>query len=220
MANLNQVVELDAVFNHRVLQGAAVYAGVGANLHVITYTHSAELFDLFPAFAIRRKAEAIGTNHHTSVQDAARTNNAVFTHGDARFEYRARAYARTLLHHAQGADAGAGVHLGTGIYHRTGVNAGQPHARLVAAPKLGQARKVQIGVVGHDQGQALWGQGLHGGRHNHAGCVRAAQLCLVARVAQKTDVLSLGGFQRCQTLDLQGRVARQGAAQRFNNKGQ
>ena len=79
VADLYQVVELDAVFNHRVLQGTAVYACVGANFDIVTNAYGTELLDFFPALTVGCKAEAIGTNHHARMQDAARTYGAIFT---------------------------------------------------------------------------------------------------------------------------------------------
>lgn len=39
VANLNQVIELDAVFNHRVAQSAAVDAGIRADFDIVTNDH-------------------------------------------------------------------------------------------------------------------------------------------------------------------------------------
>ena len=48
-ADLDQVVELDAVLDHGVVERAAVDAGVGADLDVVADAHRAELLDLLPA---------------------------------------------------------------------------------------------------------------------------------------------------------------------------
>ena len=48
VADLDQVVELDAVLDHRVVERAAVDAGVGADLHVVADAHGTELLDLDP----------------------------------------------------------------------------------------------------------------------------------------------------------------------------
>lgn len=48
MADLDEIVELDAVFNHRVVQGSAIYAGIGANLHVVSDADGTQLLNLDP----------------------------------------------------------------------------------------------------------------------------------------------------------------------------
>ena len=39
VANLNEIVEFDAVFNHCVLQGTTVNTGIGTNFHIVANTH-------------------------------------------------------------------------------------------------------------------------------------------------------------------------------------
>ena len=39
VTNLHQVVQFDAVFNHGVIQRAAIHAAVGANFHIIPDAH-------------------------------------------------------------------------------------------------------------------------------------------------------------------------------------
>lgn len=65
VSNLYQVVELDAVFNHGVLQRAPVNAGVGTNFNIIADTHPAELLDFLPPSLVWCKAKAISSNHDT-----------------------------------------------------------------------------------------------------------------------------------------------------------
>ncbi len=48
VANLDQVVQLDAIFDHRVVQRTAIDAGVGTDLDIVADAHSAELLDLDP----------------------------------------------------------------------------------------------------------------------------------------------------------------------------
>jgi hypothetical protein len=63
VADLDQVVELDAVLDHGVVERAAVDAGVGADLDVVADAHRAELLDLDPAPLVGREAEAVGADH-------------------------------------------------------------------------------------------------------------------------------------------------------------
>lgn len=60
--NLHQVVELDALFNERVLQGAAIDAGVGTNFDPISYENASELLNLDPLAGLGRETKSIGSN--------------------------------------------------------------------------------------------------------------------------------------------------------------
>ncbi|MDT4869405.1 hypothetical protein FQZ97_1044310 [compost metagenome] len=86
VADLDQVVELDAVFDHGVIQRTTVDAGVGADLDIVSDAHRAQLLDLDPLAFVRRKTESIGTDHHTRVQHAAFTHAATFAQGDTRVQ--------------------------------------------------------------------------------------------------------------------------------------
>src|SRR6218665_3235228 len=134
LADLYQVGELDAVFDHGVLQRAAVYAGVGADLYIVANAHGAELLDFDPLPVLGREAKAVSADHHAGVQQAARADAAVHAHGDARLEPAAGADLRAPLKNAQRADAGRGMDLGRRIEHCTGVHAGRWRRRMVLAP--------------------------------------------------------------------------------------
>ena len=43
VANLDQVVQLDAVFNHGVVQRTAIDAGVGSDLDIVADAHGARV---------------------------------------------------------------------------------------------------------------------------------------------------------------------------------
>ena len=64
VTNLNQVVQLHTVFNHRVGNRTSVDTGVGTDLHIIANAHCAELLDLDPALVFRGKTKTISPNHH------------------------------------------------------------------------------------------------------------------------------------------------------------
>src|SRR5690606_38453519 len=67
VGNLDLVVQLDAVADHGVVDGAAVDGGIGTDLHVITNQHATDLGDLLPAAAIIGKAEALPADHRTGL---------------------------------------------------------------------------------------------------------------------------------------------------------
>src|SRR5262249_41805933 len=66
--HLDLVVELDPVFDYRVFQGAAVYGGVGTDLHVVADAHRAELGHLHPGRAV------VGDTETVRADDRARMN--------------------------------------------------------------------------------------------------------------------------------------------------
>jgi hypothetical protein len=122
MPNLDQVVEFDAVLDHSVGQGAAVNAGIGADLHIVANAHSAELLNLFPGFAIWSKTKPVGADHHPWVKNAAITHHAAFADCDMGLENGTSANTRAALDNAQRADARSRVDMRGGIDHGAGVN--------------------------------------------------------------------------------------------------
>ena len=80
--HLYQVVQLYAIFYHRVLQSTAVNTGVGTNFHIIANRHRTQLLNFFPAVAIRCKAESIRTYDHSRMQKATLAYRAIFAHRD------------------------------------------------------------------------------------------------------------------------------------------
>src|SRR6185369_12927616 len=106
-----------------VLQRAAVDAGIGADLDVVTDAHRAELLDLFPAAAaVRREAEAVGADHGPGMNDAALADQAAFAHADTRLQHRGGADPRAALDHAQRPDARAGIDHRVGVDDGTGMD--------------------------------------------------------------------------------------------------
>ena len=76
MRNLNQIVELDAIFNHRVIDGAPVNAGVGANLDIVTNPDPPRLSNLDPtAIRFACKSESVSTYYDTGVNNGASTDS-------------------------------------------------------------------------------------------------------------------------------------------------
>jgi hypothetical protein len=79
MADLDQVVEFDAVLNHSVGQGAPVNAGIGADLHIVANAHRAQAAQFFPRFGRHRGAKPKPSAPITTpwVHNAAITHHAV-----------------------------------------------------------------------------------------------------------------------------------------------
>jgi hypothetical protein len=62
VADLDLIVELDAILDHRVIGGAAVDRGIGTDLYIVADEHAADLRNLVPASVLPREPEAIGTD--------------------------------------------------------------------------------------------------------------------------------------------------------------
>ncbi len=122
--DLNQVVELDAVFDHRVAQSTPVNAGVRANFNVIANAHRAELFDFFPDTRVRGETKTVCTNNHAWVQQTTLAERAAFAHCDSGLQLAASTDAHSSLNHTERANAGCRVDLGLGIDHCAGVYPG------------------------------------------------------------------------------------------------
>ena len=74
--DLDLVVELDVVLDHRVVDGAAVDRRVRADLDVGADDDAAHLRDLDPAPALLGHAEAVGADDRAAVHDRARADDA------------------------------------------------------------------------------------------------------------------------------------------------
>src|SRR5215470_5426055 len=82
----DEIVELHALLDHRVLDGAAIDGGVGADLDVRADAHRAHLRHLEPGALLRGEAKAVRADHYTGLQHAARTDLHTVTERDARDE--------------------------------------------------------------------------------------------------------------------------------------
>ena len=166
VTNLNQVVQFDTVFNHRVLQSASIYAGIGTNFHVIADFHRPELLNLFPCISIGCKAKTVSADHCAGVNDASITYDAIFANGHTGLEHRIDANMGTALHHTQGTNRRSWMNKRFRVYHCTVMDATRLAYVATSLPELGQSCKVQIRLVCDDAGPTSHRYGLHGRRHN------------------------------------------------------
>src|SRR5262245_43113585 len=86
VSDLNLVVQFDALFDHRVVQRAAVDGGVGSHFDVVADHHPADLRDLAPAAAVPGDAEAVSTDHHAGVEDNTVAYDAIMVYRDVRVQ--------------------------------------------------------------------------------------------------------------------------------------
>ncbi len=71
VSDVHLIVELHAVADHSVLDRAAIDRALRADLDIVTDADRADLRDFHPRAAVRREAEAIGTDDDAGMQDAA-----------------------------------------------------------------------------------------------------------------------------------------------------
>ena len=86
VADLNQVVEFDAVFNHGVVQRAAVNASVGADFHIVADAHRPQLFNFFPLPLVQGKTKTVSADHDPRMQDTTRPHRAAFRQSHTRLQ--------------------------------------------------------------------------------------------------------------------------------------
>ena len=208
VANLNQVVELDAVFDDRIAQCATVNTGVGPDFNVVANPDGTQLLNFFPAITVFGKTEAIRAYHHARVHDATLADDAVIAQADPGGQFAAGTHAGTALHHTQGTDTGASVHLGLRVDYGAGVYPAASPGGIVAlpfavatTPELGQLSVIEVGVRNNNRGAACQSRVPHGRRNNNASRLAFGQCRGVTGVAQKTNLVGLGTVQWGQALD-------------------
>ncbi len=229
--DLHQVVDLDAVFDHGVVERTAVDAGVGADFDVVANAHVAELLDLDPGALVRCEAEAVGADHHATVHDAARADAAARAEGHLRREARTGTDLRAGADHAvrpddgprtdhraglddrQRADRRARIDLCARIHDSAGVNARHWQGACMPGPPLGQVREIQVGVGRHQHRAAHRGRVAQRGRDDHAGSLRRVELRPVAFVGEEAQRRRSGAFERADPGDAQTGVTDQFAAE-------
>ena len=121
--NLYEVVKFHTLADDGAAHRRAVNTCVGTNLHIVLDGHDANLRNLFVAFGRRCKAETVGTNHTTSVQDAVVAHFAVVINHRIAVNLRVVAHLRIrtnrgmrMNHHAV-----AYLHILTNRHKRTNV---------------------------------------------------------------------------------------------------
>jgi hypothetical protein len=70
----DEVVELDALLDHGVLERPAIDGGVRADLDVVAHLDTADLRHLDPGALVRRKSETIRSDHRPRLHYAAPAN--------------------------------------------------------------------------------------------------------------------------------------------------
>src|ERR1700751_1848534 len=107
VADHDEIVELHAILDDRVIDGTTIDSGVGTDLDIRADAHAAHLRHLEPAALLRRKTEAVGADHRSRLQHAARSDLHPSTERDARHEPPIRGEADILTEMAVRPDEAA-----------------------------------------------------------------------------------------------------------------
>src|SRR5205809_927730 len=210
VADLDLVVELDAVLDHRVVERAAVDRGVGADLDVVTYHGAPGLRNLDPASGIRRHAETVGADHHAGVdqgalaydaagidrhrrtQAAVLSDRGIFADGAASIDHDALPQPRPAADVAAGSYRGGSRNFGfllddgAGVDSRSGASFGTEQLR---GPGI-----VDVGVVAQDPRQGSRVAFL--ARQNHGRGTSVAQVRPVPAMREEAKIARARAFQR------------------------
>jgi hypothetical protein len=100
-----------------------------------------------------------------------------------------------------------------GIDDRARVCTRRGRTAQARCPPLGEPGEVKVGVGRDDRGATRRRRVAKRRRHDHAGCLRAGQLRLVAGVGDEGDGVTRSAFERADALDDQATVADEFAAE-------
>ena len=76
MRHLDLVIEFTALLDNRIVQGPAIDRCVRTNFNIIRNHDTAKLWNLVPPVRVHHQSEAVGSDDHTRVQDAAIPDSA------------------------------------------------------------------------------------------------------------------------------------------------
>src|SRR6185436_9306208 len=130
VSDLDLIVQLDALLDHRVIERAAVHRGIGTDLDIVADYHPADLRYLEPAAFVHRHAESIRSDHRSGMEDNPLSDHAIVIDGAVGVQARATAYVGAAADKAVRADHGGVADLHPLFYHRAGAHrGGSRHAR-------------------------------------------------------------------------------------------
>jgi len=103
------------------------------------------------------------------------------------------------------------------VDHRARMNVRTRQGRMHFAPELGQASKVEVGLVDDDASDMFLRLFSHRWRNNDAGGRCRGKLVLKFRIAEKAQLLGLGRLQGSQAFNIEVGVAMQLTPQVLND---
>lgn len=230
VADLDLIVELDAVCYHGVVEGAAIYGGIGTDLDVVADDDAADLRDLEPGtVALSCEAEAVCPYHCTRVHNRTAAYYAVGIYADIGIKLRISADDRTLADDtartdlyafaddtsftdkSAGRDTDAGGQLR--FAHGSGMAAGRSTAAGIQP--LGDAGEIKVGLIGYDAGGGTIGGDLPA--QNDGPSPGDSESGAVFWVSEEADIVGTGAFKSSDLNDQSGAVAYQFTAEAGND---
>jgi hypothetical protein len=226
VGNLNQVIELDAVFDNCIVQGAPIYSCIGTDFDVIANANAAQLGHLHPFDTFLYKTESIGANYHAWMDDAILAHGALATDDDVSRQAAVGANGRARSDVASGADRNISLNDRVRLYYsiwpdpdtvgddRASVNKCRAvYTRLhryTGVQAAGHARKTQPGIV-HDQCVSGKTLGVMFCQYDRT-CVSGSQCRVVFPARYITDIARTGALERRDTVYRYVRVTSNQAA--------
>ena len=238
VADLHEVVDLHTVADDGVVERTAIDRAVGADLHVVTDRHRAELGDLHEALRGRGEAETVRADHDPGVQDGTPADPDAVVDRDlgvqqrvladrdggpdraARVDDAARADGRTGADRGTRADPHAqteprrGVDLRGGVDPRCTGRRGEQGREPLRQPGIRG-----IGIAHHDPHRRLGGVGRLRRRHDQrAGRTRRGRPRM-APARQERNCIRPGRLERREPHDASRTVADELATDARGNLG-
>ena len=223
----DQIVELHALLDDRIVDGSAIDGRVGADLDIGPDAYGAGLRHLDPTAALLCETEAVATDYrarldhgtrpdlHVMAYRHARCEPRVFAHGRPLFDEALRADERarsndcTLPDHAEGADMRAGIDARSRSDHRRRVRSGR--CRRERVQDGGDPRISRVRVLANQRrGRAIR---RAGGVQHHRARTRRRDLLAVVRIGEKGQGVRIRARERGHAVDARIRIAAQLAAE-------
>jgi hypothetical protein len=102
VSNLNEIVESDIVADNGIVNRAAVYRCISANLDIIADSHTADLRYFYPSVSRPCDSEAVRAHYRALVQHATLANHNTLGNTRPRLELRIRTNHGATLDYAAG----------------------------------------------------------------------------------------------------------------------
>src|SRR5699024_6351932 len=124
VTDLDEIIQFDALFKHRILDRAAIHGRVGADLHGVADANAANLRHLDPALAIPGDTETIATDPDAGMKHAIAAHGSRRNNRDMGPQTAARADLDTLADDTTRPDKSVLTNPRALAYNRLGVNPG------------------------------------------------------------------------------------------------
>jgi len=121
--NLHQVVDFDPGLDHRIVERAAIDAGVGADFNIVADAHAPQLWHFLPALIDPGQTKTIATDHDSGVQQGTFTDVRPRQHRNPRHQPAIGADTDPGADHATRSDMHAWPNIGTRLDTAEGVDA-------------------------------------------------------------------------------------------------